>query len=184
MIRLLPILLLIGCSHPQYTHGVPHLIQVSGHSRLWRGGQPQNPEGWKYLHDVLGIRTVVKLDYESEGSDKPAEALGMKVIRVSMPPSDGDDLFKGPSAQEIDAALGALNACINDDNGGCYGHCLHGNDRTGMMFALVRVYIDHWPVIVAKREMAALGYHVGLFGLDESLYDYLHSHPHPEPPSQ
>jgi hypothetical protein len=181
---LLPLVAGVGCSHVQYTHGVPHLIKVDGHDNLWRGGQPLDAEGWKYLHDVLGIRTVVKFNYEDEGSDKPAEALGMKVIRVSMPPNDADDLFKGPSMAQIKAALEALTTCIDDKNGGCYGHCLHGNDRTGMMFALARIYVDHWQAVRAKREMVKLGYHLGLFGLDESLYEFVHTHPAQATPSE
>jgi len=60
---------LFGCSPTIYTRGVPNLVQVG--PGLWRSGQPTTIDSWNYLKS-LGINHIVKLNFDSEGSDDEA----------------------------------------------------------------------------------------------------------------
>ena len=160
--------------HALCTEGVPNLRTVE-EGRIYRGGQP-SAVGWRYLHDVLGVTTVVKLngsrESDGQGDDAPAASLGMTVRRHPMSPfDDGDPLevFRGPTAPELAAALHDLTHA----QGAVYLHCTHGRDRTGLMAALYRVFVDHWSPRRARQERQALGYRRVLFGLDAAWHEAL-----------
>ena len=46
-------------------------------------------------------------------------------------------------------------------------HCYHGEDRTGVVIGLERVFIEKWAPANAYNEMLAHGFHRILLGLDE-----------------
>ena len=58
--------LLVSCSKTTYTNGVLNLVQVE--PGLWRSGQPIAASEWVYLKGQ-GVHHVVKLNFDSEGSD-------------------------------------------------------------------------------------------------------------------
>jgi|SRR5579863_2530147 len=156
--------LLGGCAHTYYVHDIPN-YRIVDDKVLFRGGEPKpGGEGWAYLKS-LGVKTVIKLNYEAEGSDNEALALGLNVLKSEMPPSDFGDFLQTPSLDQIHAAVTAM---LNPNNFPVYVHCSHGQDRTGLVTAMFRVIHDHWTFEDARNEMISNGYHVELHGLEEA----------------
>ncbi|MBI5596685.1 MAG: tyrosine-protein phosphatase [Elusimicrobia bacterium] len=129
---------------------------------VFRGGQPTSA-GWAFLKS-RGVRTVVKLNFKSEGSDDEAAKLGMKVIDASGPPSEVGDVFWAPDPARIRLAVEALR---DEALRPVYVHCLHGQDRTGLIVGLYRVLHERLPKEKAYAEMRAIGFHRSLRGLRE-----------------
>ena len=127
---------------------------------VYRGGQPTKA-GWVYLK-AKGVRTVVKLDLPSEGSDDDARALGMTVIDASGPPSDLRNMFGAPKPERIRLAVDSLS---DETLRPIFVHCSHGEDRTGLIVGFYRVLHDHQPKELAYAEMRAHGFHRSLRGL-------------------
>lgn len=143
------------------SHGIHNLMTVE--PGVYRGGQP-DAEGWAYLK-TLGVKTVIKLNYEYEGSDQEAVKLGMTVITASMPPSNNTDFYQAPSAEKIRIAVQALQ---DESRRPVYVHCLHGQDRTGLVVGMYRVLQDHWSKEDARREMLDNHFHTYFWGLEET----------------
>jgi len=158
------LILTCGCSSTVYTHGVPNLAQVG--PGVWRSGQPTTAAAWAYLRSI-GVKRVVKLNFEEEGSDDGARAAGMEVVYLPIEPSgDVFTVFAKPDASRVDAAVAAMGA-----GGGVLTHCTHGQDRTGEIVAIYRIRHDHWRKSSARREMIALGFHPELPGLEDYWED-------------
>lgn len=179
---ILSLAFLCGCAKTTLApHGIPNLALVE--PGVWRGGQPTD-EGWKWLKDH-NVKTVVKLNTESEGSDEPAERFyGMTVWRLPLTvaqqlgvgtipkdyftdaiaafplPEDQRSLFGIPTNQPL--------------NGNVFIHCLHGEDRTGLFVACYRVqgHQEHWTKAAAEKEMLDHGFHKILHGLWEYWEDF------------
>jgi protein tyrosine/serine phosphatase len=164
-------LVLWGCSPTPATHGVPNLVEVG--SGLLRGGQP-SAEGWKWLKEK-GVTAVVKLNYESEGSDDEARRLGLRVIVNSIEPAGLDGKSPEailnaalktrvvPSDESIANAVRAMDA----HQGVMYVHCSHGQDRTGLVVGVYRVLHDGLTKDDAYQEMLHNHFHAGLHGLHD-----------------
>ena len=143
------------------TYGVPNLHEVD--PGVWRSGQPAGPEGWAYLR-ALGVRRVVKLNFESEASEDGARAVGMDVVYVPiLPDEDPLHVFFVPDPDHVARAVQALG-----EGGGVLVKCEHGEDRTGLVVALYRMKKDGWTKERARAEMLRLGFHVELVGLDRA----------------
>lgn len=166
----------LACSHNKIVNGVPNLVQVR--SNVWRAGQP-TVEGWRYLVQVFGPKTVhvIKLDFESEGSDAYAASLGFDVHSLGIDPRtnpDGlttavEEVFKRPTAitwREVVRLIGTIPS-VDDGRQVWLFHCVNGHDRTGLAIGHVRVIVDGWTKKEAWKEMLAHGYHSELIGLDE-----------------
>ena len=171
LIALAMVLLLAGCaSQHNFINGIPNLHLVR--AGIWRGGQPTT-NGWIYLHDVLHVTNVVKLNTESEGSDAMAEQLGMVVNKH--PVNILQQLITGPHPADFAAAV----ACIVP---GTFVHCgsdsrtaswldkelntQGGQDRTGLAIGCLR-FKDGWSAKAAYDEMRYYGFHPMLHGLHE-----------------
>jgi hypothetical protein len=153
-------LLASGCaSHTYYVHGIPNLREV--HPGLWRSGQPTTAEQWRYLKD-LGVANVLKLNYDSEGSDAEATEAGLGVYAMSIQPSGDGNIFKQPDPEMLE------NAEAVTELPGTLVHCTHGQDRTGLVVGRHRVLHDGWSKDAADQEMRAHGFHPALHGLHES----------------
>lgn len=160
------------CSPTRTTHGVPNYVEVS--PDLLRGGQP-SAEGWKWLKEEKGVTSVVKLNYESEGSDEEARKLGLRVIVNSIQPAGLD----GKSPEAILSAAIETRALPADESianavramvlrkGVMYVHCSHGQDRTGLVVGVFRVLHDGLTKESAYQEMLRNHFHPGLHGLHE-----------------
>lgn len=138
-----------GCAAP-LPHGIPNLRQVD--YTIYRGGQPNDMAAWHYLHDVLGITNVVKLNTESEGSDADAVLLDMKL--TACPISLQEQIFGKVNASNVWRAVDAIVPYT-------YVHCEHGQDRTGLIIACWR--IEHGATKpAAQSEMLRMGFHWNL----------------------
>ncbi len=174
--KLFPLLLTlvsIACvnSPTVLTHGVPNLVKVE--ANLWRAGQPTTLEQWQYLKS-LGITQVVKLNFETEGSDKGAESVGMKVHVLSIQPEGDLDLLDNithtlvhPDATRLDEAEQVI-----ESGGGVLVHCTHGQDRTGLVVGRYRVLHDGWTKDAAYAEMRKNNFHQALKGLHEAWENF------------
>ena len=130
---------------------VPNLAIVA--PGIYRGGQP-TAEGWQAIM-ALGVTNVVKLNAESEGSDAEAERLGAVVHRL--PISGWEQMCAGVPRERLEAACELLTP-------GTYVHCLHGQDRTGLVVAMYRLR-SGWTPEQAEAEMLRCGFHPLLVGL-------------------
>ncbi|MDN0082742.1 tyrosine-protein phosphatase [Crenobacter sp. SG2305] len=147
-------------------HGVPNFHIVD--SGVYRGGQPTS-EGWAYLKS-LGVKTVVKLDLPAEGTDEEAARLGMTVVDASGPPSDLKNFYEAPDPARIRLAVQTLE---DESRWPIYVHCLHGQDRTGLIVGLFRVRHDHYTKPQAFAEMRENNFHWALFpGLVDVWEDF------------
>lgn len=152
-----------ACAPRVYDHGVENLSQVDPVRNVWRSGQPTTPEQWGYLRS-LGIRVVVKLDYDDEGSEQGALDAGMQVVALSMPPDGSAGLagtFIVPDRALFMAAATALA------QGNALVHCKNGWDRTGTAVGWYRVHVQGWTRERAWGEAIDHGYHPELVGLDQ-----------------
>lgn len=138
--------------------GIPNFREVA--PGVYRGGHP-TAEGWAYLK-AKGVRTVVRLHLPSEGSDDEAEALGMTLIDASGPPATVKDVFGAPTPERLKLAVDSLR---DESLRPVYVHCLHGQDRTGLIVGLYRVLHDGRTKDAAYEEMRRHGFHRSLRGL-------------------
>ena len=132
---------------------IPNLFVVEQEQNILRGGQP-TLNGWLHLRD-LGIKTVIKLDTEGDGSDDQAEALGMTVHRFPIPWLW--QVFLRPRQSLLVSAV----ALMTQD---AFVHCLHGEDRSGLVVGCFRLS-QGWLKADAYAEMTAHGFHEELQGL-------------------
>ena len=59
-----------------------------------------------------------------------------------------------------------LQIVANPANLPIYIHCKHGQDRTGLVVALYRIFNEGWTPVEARKEMLQLGFHTMLLGLN------------------
>lgn len=129
--------------------------------KIYRGALP-DAKGMNYLK-TLKIKTDVNLvtstgDISLEMN--MARARGMNY--VSFPLS-----FLVPNS---DRDLKYLVAFISEPvNQPVYVHCRHGEDRTGLVIGLERVFTEGWTPEAAYQEMLDFNFHPYLFFLDDSF---------------
>ncbi len=75
--------------------------------------------------------------------------------------------------QQIDAILTVL---ADPDKEPIYVHCKHGQDRTGLVIGLERVFAEGWSVADAHEEMVKLGFHHGVVGIENYFHKKAASH--------
>jgi protein tyrosine/serine phosphatase len=135
------------------SHGPTRFAQVD--ERLYRGGQP-SPSQVKLLH-ALGVRTIVSLkgeDSAGQAEEAAAKALGMKFVRVAF------SAFSQPEGNFVRKVVDEVKAA---PAGAVYVHCAAGRDRTSLIVALYRVWVNNWNAKTAW-EKEALDYgHGGFF---------------------
>jgi protein tyrosine/serine phosphatase len=121
-------------------------------ARVWRSGQPHTDDEWRAVA-ALGVKRVLKLNEESEGTDAGAYAHGLLVHFVPI----ADPLARATDpGWRLDAALGALDD--EDLDGPWLVHCTQGVDRTGLVVACYRV-LRGWKADDALSEWVHLGSH-------------------------
>jgi len=163
--------LLAGCSSvqpiqqpaPGPSHGPPNFALVA--PGVYRGGQPSTDAQWQRLK-ALGIRWIVKLNTEIEGSDQaPA---GVYVVTLPIPWEN--QTVARPSPAALRTAIRVMADSATND--AVYVHCEHGQDRTGLVCAMYRVLVQHWTPDQAEAEMLAMGFHKSLLGLWDSWKEF------------
>lgn len=155
-------LVLAACSPMVWTNGVPNLDTIS--KNFLRGGQP-TLQGWYTLHQ-MGVRWVIKLNWNEEGTDAFAESLGMKVFYFGMSPGRWDDALYGPSMDMIDEIIDVVLSILEiDQDAVIYIHCSHGQDRTSLITGAIRIRVMHWKWLDAYKEARRHHFHPALLGL-------------------
>lgn len=139
------------------SNAIPNLSQVE--PGVWRGGQP-TAEGFAWLKTV-GISNVIKLNADMEGSDLPAQDMGLQIRKF--PILTLEQLVDGPDPAKMKAA-------VADIGPGTFIHCTHGEDRTGLLVGQYRLK-EGWSKADAWREMKTNGFHQTLFGLSNYWAD-------------
>ncbi|MGZ3650050.1 MAG: fused DSP-PTPase phosphatase/NAD kinase-like protein [Bdellovibrionota bacterium] len=135
---------------------IPNFVKAE--DGLYRGGSPGDA-GIAYLKS-LGVKTILNLDdraAENAAEKTAAAAAGIREISV---PMSG---FWAPKDRRVDRALAALE---NSKLRPIFVHCQHGQDRTGLVLGLYRVFSEHWQPGHAYEEMKSLGFHPILFLLN------------------
>ena len=156
--KLALLLLLAVSARAADKEAIPNFREVS--PGVYRGGHPTK-EGWALLKSK-GVKTVIKLHTPGEGDDAEAAALGMTVIDASGPPATIKDVLGAPKPERIKLAVESL---ANSKNRPVYVHCLHGQDRTGLIVGLYRVLHEGLTKEAAYAEMLEIGFHPSLRGL-------------------
>lgn len=154
-----------------YIHNIPNLVQVK--PGLWRSGQVTNIDDWKYLKE-LGVNRVVKLNFESEGSDDGARAIGLDVRVLSIQPEGDKDIVSNFADTFVkpDPVRVAQADSIILQLDGVLVHCTHGQDRTGYLIGRHQVLSGTLSKDAAYEEMLEHGFHPELMGLSESWADF------------
>jgi hypothetical protein len=149
------VLTFIGCASSgpgSSTNGIPNFAQVE--PSIYRGGQPTTTAAAEYLHSI-GVSNIIKLNDDT--MDTWAPALGMT---VHYHPIDTiQQLVTGPDPLSISNAIAEIKP-------GTFIHCLHGEDRTGLIVGLYRL-TEGTNKAAAWQEMTNHGFHPALRGLTE-----------------
>jgi len=108
-----------------------------------------------------GIRLVI--DLENEEGEGPwekslASKYGITVIWISL------SGFFSPSKADVQKILNYLVQAFSTGQK-LLLHCLHGQDRTGLIVGLFRIRYQGWPKLQAWNEMVEHGFHFFLLGL-------------------
>jgi len=136
---------------------IPNLRLVS--PGFYRGGRPK--EGALLAMKNFGVKT--DLDLENKTSKIAAEAavareLGIQFISKPM------SSWEAPSDDDVRQILAILS---DRSRYPLLIHCKHGQDRTGLIVGLYRVFHDHWTPKAAHDEMLANGFHPELDPLED-----------------
>lgn len=131
-----------------------------GECSIYRAAQPTR-EQLAALASTYHIRTVIKLNtslpFDGGHDDLPS---GVDLIHHPWLPA-------GPvTPAEMQQTLDDLDAAPKP----ALIHCLHGEDRTGLLIGLYRVRHGA-PAWAAWGEMRAYGFHASLLGLTEAFED-------------
>ncbi len=135
-----------------------NFYQVSGD--LYRGAQPDR-EGMVRLRE-RGIATVVNLRKLHSDDD---ELAGVDLRHYHFPMTglmpDDEDL------------VAFLRVVMDRRNTPVFVHCWHGSDRTGLMCAAYRIFVQGWSRAEAVREMreGGFGFHTAWGDIDGYLLD-------------
>jgi hypothetical protein len=149
-------LIVVGChvqpapAGPIDVSGLPRVYKVA--EGIFRGPQP-TAEQFVALRDQLGIKSDIKLNtaWPLDGGHDVLPA-GVMEFHHPWPPF-------GPVSHEM--ILDTMED-LADAPRPVYYHCLHGEDRTGLLTGLHRVFNEHAPVCAAWGEMRAYGFHDGV----------------------
>ena len=129
---------------------LPNLHQVD--AGLYRGGQP-TAEGFRRLAD-LGVKTIVSLRAYGRAARhehterRLVESLGMRWVSLPM------RMYWRPSDEQVRTFLSLTQAGAD---GPVFVHCQHGEDRTGSLIAVYRVFRQGWTPAQAYAEALKLG---------------------------
>lgn len=162
----------ITSAKPDPTAPIANFVKVR--DGLYRGGHPDGA-GLDYLKK-LGVKRIVDLevgdfieafpwDISSELSD--AKARGLTELRYPM--SAFEPAVSDRFDEQMDEITALLKTATPED--GIYVHCKHGQDRTGLVIGLERVFDEGWKPQDAHDEMVRLGFHTFFLGLNDYFED-------------
>ncbi|AKU97164.1 Protein tyrosine/serine phosphatase [Labilithrix luteola] len=168
---------MVGCASPQgddvgdqsaAVDSAPMMNFVKVRDGLYRGGHP-DAAGLDYLKK-LGVKTIIDLEIGDLIEARPrdidtelaeAQARGIRVVREPMA------AYTPAVSDAFDAKIEEALSILKDPaQGPVYVHCLHGQDRTGLVIGLERVFVEGWDPGDAYAEMLSRGFHTYYLGLN------------------
>ena len=129
---------------------------------LYRGGRPSASD-LSILKSKYNIKTIIDLEDQPSVmtiEQKNAEKIGIHWIKEEM------------SATVVpgDSELADINKILTDPSYfPVYVHCLHGEDRTGLVIGLYDVEVQKMNPAEAYQEMLSSGFHPKYTALDETF---------------
>jgi protein tyrosine/serine phosphatase len=126
---------------------------------VYRGARPS----YQGIEELAGmsVRTIVSLENDADAIKQEtawADALGMKEVVAEM---------TGTESPSSDTVTRALDTLADSANMPIFVHCAKGQDRTGVMVALHRIFNQGWDAEEARDEMEAHGYDDALLAMKE-----------------
>ncbi len=125
---------------------------------VYRSAQPSKVD-IKALK-AFGIKTILNLNNDENVMAAERRAAEINGINLIEHPMSG---FWSPDVAQVERSLDLLN---DPSNYPILVHCKHGEDRTGLIIGLHRVYAEGWEPEAAYDEMLELGFHRSLVYLD------------------
>ncbi len=153
---LVPLFVLLFVSTAHSASSIPEFHKLDGN--IYRGGRPGTP-GITYL-DGLGITTDIDLENNTSAVSAERSDAGQAGINFVSIPMSASAIPQDPDVNN------ALARIINAGGAPIFIHCMHGQDRTGLIIGLYRVEHDKWTPADAYREMLQDGFHPSLKALD------------------
>lgn len=102
---------------------------------------------------ALGVKTILNLEDDTAAvKAERAQVAQLGMSFVSTPMSG----FWAPHDATVNAALAHMASQAERP---IFVHCLHGEDRTGLIVGLTRIYQQGWTPAQAYKEMIAKGFH-------------------------
>jgi tyrosine-protein phosphatase SIW14 len=126
---------------------------------IYRGSRPDE-ETLKTLAQ-MHVMTILDLEDDDEAIAQETAVASHYGIKVISTPMSG---FWWPNTSQVRRSLRILNDSANQP---IFVHCQHGEDRTGLIVGLYRVFYEQWTPQAAWTEMIANGFHRILFLLEE-----------------
>lgn len=118
-----------------------------------RGPRPTSPDVIKQFKTVINLEVGWFDFFHGELQQERDWCAGLEVNYVHHPMSD----LCRPSKTELCEILAQIQ--LAKANGPTLVHCLHGEDRTGMVCAAYRILMQNWRPFVAIDEMYKFGFH-------------------------
>ncbi len=121
------------------------------------------------LLEDLGVRTILSLEKDGDrtpairAEESAAREHGIVFRRIQI---DGS---RGPTLAQLEEALAVIGYASLPTP--LLVHCLHGQDRTGLVVAAYRIRHDGWTVEAATSELRRYGHMPQLYWWDDVLYD-------------
>jgi len=134
--------------------GLRNFARVS--ENLYRGAQPTE-QGFKELKK-MGVKTIINLR-SSHSDEKMMGNYGF--VYVSIP-------CKAWHPEDEDVAK-FMRIATNPAYQPVFVHCQYGADRTGMMVAAYRIYVQGWTNYDAGKELKKYGFH----GIWKDIKNYI-----------
>jgi protein tyrosine/serine phosphatase len=124
---------------------------------LYRGARPDEA-GIEALKN-MGVKTIVNLENDAQAiADEKQwlDARGMMQVVEEM---------TGTTAPEDTQVSQTLGILADPDKRPMFVHCMKGQDRTGVIIALHRIFNEGWSAKAAEDEMLGFGFNTMLGAL-------------------
>ena len=163
----------------EHEHNLPNfhaVLDEHGKSKipwLFRGGQP-TARGFELLKSEYSVETIICLRRdESHWEEECLKSCGLKFVSIPLPLR-----LRKLSEEDFRQRVSSFLQTITDGPRNIFVHSHEGKDRTGLMIALYRMSLEHWPLEEAFSEMESRGYHgfahqVILSIFKDRLYDWV-----------
>ena len=117
---------------------------------LYRGARPSAAD-FRNLQSVYNIVTCLDLEGPRFSTEEETWCSQLGIASLLIPMST----IARPELEKVHMAMSFIQAARRP----IYVHCHQGVDRTGIVCAAYRVWVQDWPVQDAWAEMMQMGFH-------------------------